>query len=423
MMASESAQPLQGMSDIASPEIYLWQFLEQRARTSFHQYGYTEVRTPLLERKNVFVRSLGDGTDVVQKEMYAFEDRGGREIALRPEGTAGTIRHLLGKGMEGRNDRVFYMGPMFRCERPQAGRKRQFHQIGVEAASEPNAILDAECIEMQMRLMECWGLSGCELQLNTRGVGEDKQHVVDGLKLALSNTIASMCDDCRSRYDQNTLRILDCKKESCRAIIADLPPVTDFMAEETRAYLQEVTSVLDLYGVVYKLNPLLVRGLDYYEHTVWEITHPSLGAQDALAGGGRYRIQYGKDAFEGVGFAMGVERVCMALTSIGITGEQHKPSMQIALISLGERALKENAVLCRTLRREGFSCIMETTHRSMKAQMRSANRHDVKLALIRGDDELNRGTCLIKQMNEGSQQEVSLDVLIQQLRELTGTDS
>lgn len=411
-MASNEFQPLQGMSDICAPEIHLWQMVEERARRILSAYGYEELRTPSIEKLSVFKRSIGDTTDVVQKEMYAFEDRGGRELALRPEGTAGTIRHLAGRGEEGLSARVFYIAPMFRCERPQAGRKRQFHQVGVEATGEPNPLADAECIALQQHLLDEWGLTGSKIQISTRGKPSDRKPVADGLRKALKPFVHELCEDCRRRIDENVLRVIDCKNERCGEIVDRIPSALDFMSEESRTYLDQVVNALKAMEIHAEINPRMVRGLDYYVHTVWEITHDALGAQNAIAGGGRYAIALGKKAVPGVGFAMGMERVITALEGCGITAEQFAPAGGIWLVSLGDEALIENMKLARELRAKGIRCGMELEAKSMKAQMRKADRARVEKVVIRGADEISKGTAVVKDMTEGSQQEMDLEQVI-----------
>lgn len=408
-MASSDFQPLQGMSDIQAPEVYLWRMIEERARRLFDAYGYEELRTPVLEKLSVFKRSIGDTTDVVQKEMYAFTDRGGREIALSPEGTAGTIRHLAGRGEEGLNARVFYIAPMFRCERPQAGRKRQFHQVGVEATGAPNPLADAECIALQRHLLETWGLTGSRIRISTRGMPADRGPVAEGLRQALQPHLDELCDDCRRRIDENVLRVIDCKNEGCIGIVDRMPSALEFMAAESRSYLDEVIGALDAMGIEAAVDAKLVRGLDYYVHTVWEITHDALGAQNAIAGGGRYEIALGRKAVPGVGFAMGVERVITSLEACGVTAEQFVPAGGIWLISMGREALLENMKLARGLRDQGIRCGMELEEKSMKAQMRKADRAGARKVIIRGDDELARGVVVVRDMTAGTQQEVHVN--------------
>ena len=410
-MASNEFQPLQGMSDIQAPEIHLWRMIEEKAREIFNAYGYEEIRTPVLEKLSVFQRSLGDTTDVVKKEMYSFKPSK-HELAMRPEGTAGTIRHLAGRGEEGLNARVFYIAPMFRYERPQAGRKRQFHQIGVEATGEPNPLADAECIALQQHLLSAWGLTGSEIQISTRGMPSDRETVADGLRKALQPHLHALCEDCQRRIDENVLRVIDCKNEGCGRVVDQIPSALEFMSEESRTYLDRVISALKTMGIEVKINPRLVRGLDYYVHTVWEITHDALGAQNAIAGGGRYEIALGRKAIPGVGFAMGLERVITALEACGITAGQFAPVGGVWLVSLGEAALVENMKLARELRARGVRCGMDLDAKSMKAQMRKASRCGAETVIIRGDEELGKGTALVKDMKEGSQEERNLEDLI-----------
>ena len=406
------------MSDITAPEVRLWRRLEDRARRVFACYGYEELRTPILERVEVFRRSIGDATEVVQKEMYAFTDRGGREVALRPEGTAGAIRHLAGRGEEGLNARVFYIGPMFRCERPQAGRKRQFHQVGVEATGAPNPAADAECIALQLDLLDAWGLSGAKLLINTRGTPADQKAVAARLRELLSDRRDALCEDCRRRIEENVLRVLDCKKERCRAVVAALPPVESFMEESSREYLREVIDLLAGMGIEAEKDPSLVRGLDYYVHTVWEITHDALGAQNALAGGGRYEITFGRKTLPGVGFAMGLERVIAALEACGVRAEDLPAGGGVWLVSLGEEALRANMKLARTLRRRNVPCGMDLAPGRMKGQMRRADRHGAAWTVIRGEDELARGTVVLKDMKEGTQEELGEAEAVERLARL-----
>ena len=410
-MASGEFQPLQGMSDIHAPEIYLWRMIEERSRKLFNCYDYEELRTPVLEKVSVYQRSLGDTTDVVKKEMYSFKPSK-HELAMRPEGTAGTIRYLAGRGEEGLNARVFYIAPMFRYERPQAGRKRQFHQVGVEATGEPNPLADAECIALQQQLLEEWGLTGSKIQINSRGTKEDQILISDNLRGLLEEHRGNLCDDCQRRMDENVLRVIDCKNEKCKAIVATLPEMRSFMTQESQDYLHTVIETLGQMGVEVEYDRSLVRGLDYYVHTVWEITHGALGAQNAIAGGGRYEIALGKKAIPGVGFAMGMERVITSLEACGITAEQFAPKGGLWLVSLGDEALAENMKFARELRGKGLRCGMELTAKSMKAQMRKANRAGAEKVIIRGEDEIAKGTAIIKDMEEGSQEEVSLEEVI-----------
>ena len=412
-MASNQFLPIQGMSDISAPEVYIWQMLEERAREVFARYRFEEVRTPVLEKTDLFTHSLGDTTDVVTKEMYSLEDRGGRKLSLRPEGTAGSVRYIASGAEETANARIYYVAPMFRCERPQAGRKRQFHQIGLEAAGEPNPLADAEVIALQVNLLSVWGLEGAKIRLNTIGLPEDRAAVLDGLREAIRPRLSELPEEAQQRFETNVLRLLDSKDPVVQAVIADVPPVIEFMSAESRAYLDTVIDVLRGLEIDVEIDPSLVRGLDYYVHTVWEVVHGGLGAQNALSGGGRYRIQIGNKMIDGVGFAMGVERIIAALEANGITADQFAPDSAVFIVSLGEAALKENMLLMQMLRQRGISCEMELANRKVKAQMKRANKAGAKTVIIRGDTELEKGTFVVKNMEEGTQQEVELPELME----------
>jgi len=416
-MASTSYQPIQGMSDIAAPDVALWQMIEQRAREIFARYRFSEVRTPVLEKLELFTHSLGDTTDVVTKEMYTLEDRGGRKFALRPEGTAGAIRYVASGGEETANARIFYMGPMFRCERPQAGRKRQFHQIGVEAVGAPNPLADAEVIALQLHLLKAWGLEGAKIRLNTIGLPEDRAAVLEGLREAIRPRLSELPEEAQQRFETNVLRLLDSKDEAVKKVIADVPPVLEFMSAGSRAYLNTVVETLRKLEIDVSIDSSLVRGLDYYVHTVWEIVHSGLGAQNALAGGGRYRIDVGGRSIDGVGFAMGVERVIASLEATGITAAQFAPPPPVFIVSLGEAALNENLLLLQTLRQRGVACEMELAPRKVQAQMRRADKAGARMVIIRGDTELEKGTFVLKKMADGSQSEVELPELMNLLTE------
>lgn len=412
-MASNQFQPIQGMSDIAPPDVYIWQMLETRAREVFARYRFEEVRTPVLEKTELFTHSLGDTTDVVTKEMYSLEDRGGRKLSLRPEGTAGSVRYIASGAEETANARMYYMGPMFRCERPQAGRKRQFHQIGLEAAGAPNPLADAEVIALQVNLLSAWGLEGAKIRLNTIGLPEERAAVLEGLREAIRPRLSELPDDAQQRFETNVLRLLDSKDPVVQEIIADVPSVTELLSDESRAYLDTVVETLRGLEIDVEIDTSLVRGLDYYVHTVWEVVHGGLGAQNALSGGGRYRIQVGNKTVDGVGFAMGVERMIAALEANGVTADQFAPKPAVFIASLGPAALKENLLLMQTLRQRGVACEMELTDRKIKAQMKRANKIGAAMVIIRGDSELEKGTFVVKNMEEGTQQEVELPELME----------
>ncbi|MBT3287043.1 MAG: histidine--tRNA ligase [Victivallales bacterium] len=419
-MAS-STEPLPGTSDLWEPEVSDWRVLEDAARRVFGAYGYGELRPPIFERTDVFVRSIGTETEVVQKEMYTFEDRGGRSLTLRPEGTAGVIRAVANRGIgQGEEKRVFYMGPMFRGERPAAGRRRQFHQIGAEAVGPLDPVLDAECIAMFVQFLDEVGVTGSRVQLNTRGLGQDRAQVSAALREFFSPRIGEMCEDCQRRLDTNVWRMLDCKNEACQTIVIDAPKMIDLVCDESREFFSRVCGTLDGLGVDYELAPRLVRGLDYYIHTVFEVTHSGLGAQDALAGGGRYTIvpPGGKKPLAGVGFAAGMERLLMARASLGLETTEGTEA-DVYVVSLGADAVTPGLALAQCLRQSGLDLRVraETAGRSMKAQMRTANRLGARLVLIQGENELAEGVVLCKSMASSDQVSVPRDGVVAWLRE------
>jgi histidyl-tRNA synthetase len=408
-------EPLPGTADIWEPEVLDWIELEDSARDVFHRYSYCELRTPIFERSDVFIRNLGDETDVVQKEMYSFQDRGGRNLSLRPEGTAGVIRAVAYRGLEqGEEARVFYFGPMFRGERPAAGRRRQFHQMGVEAVGNDSPWMDAECIAMLSHYLERLGIRGSRVMLNTRGTPADRPKVSAALVDYFTPQAPAMCEDCQRRLSTNVWRMLDCKNPACQSIAEQAPKIIDLISEDSRQFFTRVTQGLQDLGVSFELAPRLVRGLDYYIHTVFEVTHPGLGAQDALAGGGRYRIELpgSKKPVEGIGFAAGMERLLMARASLGLQA-QAKAEADVMILSLGEGALLPGLQLTQQLRqsRNDLRIKADFSGRSLKAQLRGANKAGARLALIRGDNELAQNIVLCRDMHSSEQESVPCDEL------------
>lgn len=417
-------EPLPGTSDIWVPEIHEWTALEQAARSVFPVYGYNELRTPVFERTEVFRRGLGDETEVVQKEMYTFEDRGNRSLTLRPEGTAGVMRAIANHGLStGDECRVFYLGPMFRGERPAAGRRRQFHQVGVEAVGRCSPLLDVESIVMLLDYLKEVGIEDGRVLLNSRGMPEDRRRISDALTAHFEPRIDEMCEDCRRRLRTNIYRILDCKNAPCQPFIDEAPGMVDLLGEDSRNYFDEVRRGLDALGIDYRLDPRLVRGLDYYCHTVYEVVHDQLGAQNALAGGGRYAIQVAgvKRPMEGVGFAAGMERLLMAREALG-KREDASSAPDVFVAGIGEKALLAGMRLAKQLREHGFSTLAETSPRSMKAQLRYASKIGARLVMIQGEDELTRGTVSCRNMITSAQEECAVgDVAAWVRKELNGT--
>ncbi len=404
--------PPPGTADIFPDECLTWRRLERNAAEIFGRYGYGELRTPIFEYTELFQKGLGGETEVVKKEMYTFNDRGGRSLTLRPEGTAGVMRALTNTDvLNGVEQRVFYYGPMFRGERPAAGRRRQFHQVGAENVGRVAPGLDAETIAMMMHYLSSLGIDDAELIINTRGVAEDRAPATEMLREYFSGHLNAMCADCRERFGNNLWRILDCKVESCRAVVDAAPDYLSAFTPESRAYFDEVKQMLDALGIAYRVDPRLVRGLDYYVHTVWEVTHPDLGAQSAAGGGGRYELYLPGESrpVQGVGFAAGMERLMMILEAKNAAAAPDRPPRPWYIAALGDHARIAALRLAGQLRRAGLTVICELESRSMKAQLRAANRLNAPGALILGDDEIARNIAVFKNFSDSSQCEISID--------------
>ncbi len=410
---SSKSEPIPGISDLFPEETNQWQYLEGNARDMFSKYSIGEIRTPIFERTDVFLRSIGDETDIVQKEMYTFKDRGDRSLTLRPEGTAGVLRAIANKGLsQGDEHRVYYIGPMFRGERPAAGRKRQFHQIGVEYVGKVSPEIDSECIILLLDYLNSIDITDTKLLINTRGVSGDRQQVSAAMLDYYKPHIDHMCEDCQRRYHTNIWRILDCKNDDCKTITNNAPSMIDLISDTSKTYFDSVCDILNHTGVQYEIDPQLVRGLDYYVHTVFEVVSNDIGAQDSIAGGGRYEIQPPgqKHPLNGVGFAMGVERLLLARNANNATTLEGI-NVDIYIVSLGQPALLKNFDLASSLRKQGFRVLMDLEKRGMKAQMRTANKVNAKITLIRGQSELDKGIILLKNMDDSSQINVKIDEL------------
>jgi histidyl-tRNA synthetase len=397
---------IKGFADMFSPDSDVFTFMENTAREVFGRYGYTELRTPLLERTELFCRSIGTETDVVQKEMYTFPDRKGRSLTLRPEATAGVMRAFIDAGRHAQEpvSKLFTTGPMFRYERPQKGRMRQFHQINCECLGPQEPQADAELVLMLMTFLGQLGLTDLSLQVNSLGCRECRPVYRAALRDFLDSIDReALCEDCRRRIDTNPLRVLDCKVPTCRELTADAPRIIDHNCPECRTHFDTVLRLFDAARLPYVLTPRLVRGLDYYNRTTFEVVSGSIGAQSSVAGGGRYDglvAQLGGPDVPGVGFACGMERLALMMPAL----EKKRPDFYIAV--LDPAASDAAMLLAQDLRAAGRVGEVSFAARSIKSQMRQAGRTGARVALLLGGDELAGGTVVIKDMDSGEQRSV-----------------
>lgn len=398
------------MQDILPPDSILWQKVEQTARQIFSVYGFQEIRTPIMESTTVFSRSIGESTDIVEKEMYTFTDKGDRSVSLRPEGTASVVRSYVENHLDKlpAPQKYYYLGPMFRYERPQSGRFRQFYQIGVEAFADSSPRMDAEVIAMLERLLSGIGLKGIVFQINSIGCDQCRPGYRDALLGFFSEKKENLCADCKRRYDKNPLRILDCKASTCQEQRQGAPKITDHLCEECSSHFEKLQALLSLLQVSYSLNADMVRGLDYYTRTIFEVTSQSLGAQNAVAAGGRYdRLvkEFGGPETPAIGFALGMERVIELLMK---TELQTPPSPSVFFAVLGDAAGSACLVLAEQLRIQGLWVEVGDAASSLKSQMRRADRMAVRYVFIMGDDELHSGMLKWKNLADAGQGELKI---------------
>jgi histidyl-tRNA synthetase len=413
-----------GTQDILPGEAEKWQYIEQMARDICRRYNYKEIRTPIFEHTELFLRGVGDTTDIVQKEMYTFEDRGGRSITLRPEGTASVVRSFVENKMYGDPNqpiKLYYVGPMFRYERPQAGRFRQFVQFGVEALGSNDPAIDAEVIALAMEIYQALGLKKLKLVINSLGDKESRIAHREALVNHFKGRIHEFCEDCQTRLEKNPLRILDCKKDRDHELMATAPSIIDYLNDESRHYFDKVQMYLTKLGVEFEVDPRLVRGLDYYNHTAFEIMSNAegFGAITTLCGGGRYNglvQEIGGPETPGIGFALSIERLLAALEAEGISLPVAQ-GIDCYVVALGEKAKDESVVIVDKLRKAGIAAEKDYQDRKVKAQFKAADRLQAKYVAIIGDEELEKNVINVKDMATGEQVEVSLDSFTEYLRE------
>ena len=414
-----------GTQDILPGEVEKWQFIEAAARDLCKKYQYKEIRTPIFEHTELFQKGVGDTTDIVQKEMYSFDDRGGRSLTLRPEGTASVVRSYTENKMFGNPSqpvKLFYNGPMFRYERPQAGRFRQFVQFGVEALGSQDPAIDAEVISLAMELYSRLGLQHLKLVINSLGDKDSRIAHRNALINHFKPSIGEFCSDCQNRLEKNPLRILDCKKDRDHELMKSAPSILDYLNSESKEYFDQVLVYLQELGIEYEVDPTLVRGLDYYNHTAFEIMSNAegFGAITTLCGGGRYNglvQEMGGPETPGIGLALSIERLLAALTVEGIT-LPFEDEIDCYIVALGNEAKHKAMIMLQQLRKEGFSAEKDYLDRKMKAQFKAADRMKSKYVAILGEDELEKGITNLKNMETGEQIEISLVDFINEFKRI-----
>jgi len=405
-----------GTKDILPDEAVSWQSIEETARKIFSLYNYREIRTPLIEEASLFSRTLGEATEIVQKQMFLIHNQ--EDVyALRPEGTASIVRSYLENNLDKTSGfvKLYYMGPMFRLERPQKGRLRQFHHIGCEAIGSQEPGLDVEVIALTEQLLKGFAITDYKIKINSLGCPKDKQALTLELKEALRKNTKELCPDCQVRINTNVLRVLDCKNETCRKIVQSLKISDAHLCPECREHFEKVKNGLKNLNILFQVEPYLVRGLDYYNRTVFEISHSQLGAQDAIGAGGRYNNlvkELGGSDLGAIGFAFGVERLLLVSK---IADNKDKNDL-VYLVTLGEAAKDAGLKILSGLRKAGIPCDTDFLNKSLKGALRSANDVQAKYVIILGDDELKKNVITLKNMATGEQKEVALENLTGELK-------
>lgn len=419
---AEINRAVKGTNDVLPSDSHTWQFVEGKMLETASLYGFNEIRVPVFEHTEVFLRSVGDTTDVVQKEMYTFDDKGGRSITLRPELTAGVIRSAIENGLVNGAlpVKVCYVGGCYRYEKPQAGRLREFHQFGVECigAAAPNA--DAEVIALARQVLSSIGIEKISLEINSIGCPECRKAYHAALKEYFSANIDELCGTCKDRLERNPMRILDCKSPVCSEIASKAPVVIDYLCDDCREHFEKVKEHLSAMNIEFTVNPHIVRGLDYYTRTVFEFVSGDIGAQSTVCGGGRYDgliSQMGGPKVPSLGFAMGIERLMLVLKNQNVElPEAKKADLYIA--ALGEKAQLKATELCAALRTEGYKTETDICARGLKAQMKFADKIGAKFSMVLGDDEIECGEATLKDMADGSTRKIKLAEIVEEFGEV-----
>ena len=407
---------VKGTKDVLPGEIYKTQYIESTALDVAERFGFKEIRTPVFEHTELFQRGVGDTTDVVQKEMYTFDDKGGRSITLRPEGTAGAARSFLENGLcnETLPQKVCYLTSCYRYEKPQAGRLREFHQFGVECFGAQSPLADAEIISLANTFFKELGVKDLTLEINSIGCPTCRAEYHKALKTYFEGRKDELCDTCKDRLERNPMRILDCKSPVCSEIAKDAPVVLDYLCDECREHFEKVKSYLNAQNIAFKVNPRIVRGLDYYTKTVFEFISGSIGAQGTVCGGGRYDgliEELGGQKTPSLGFGLGIERLMLLMEAQGC--EFPKESMpDLFIAALGEKAQLKAVEIANDMREEGFTCLYDVNDRGLRAQMKYANKLGAKYTIVLGDDEVESGIAKLKNMESGEETEIALQTFV-----------
>ena len=407
---------IKGTKDVLPKDVHKNQYIEATALDIASKFGYKEIRTPVFEHTELFQRGVGDTTDVVQKEMYTFDDKGGRSITLRPEGTAGAVRSFLENGLcnEALPQKVCYLTSCYRYEKPQAGRLREFHQFGVECFGTASPLADAEIIAIAKSIFDTLGVRDLSLEINSIGCPKCRAEYHKALKEYFASRKDELCDTCKGRLDRNPMRILDCKSPICHEIAQGAPVVIDYICDECKEHFEKVQKYLDAQNIEYKINPQIVRGLDYYTKTVFEFVSNSIGAQGTVCGGGRYDglvEELGGQHTASLGFAMGLERLMLLMEAQGCEFPQaEKPDLFI--VALGEKATLKALEIAKDMREEGFSALLDLNQRSVRAQMKYADKLGAKFNVVIGDNEVENKIAKLKNMQTGEETEINLDTFV-----------
>ena len=407
------AKKIKGTEDILPRDSYKWQFIEKILSDEARVYGFSEIRTPVFEQTALFQRGVGEGTDVVQKEMYTFETKGGESLTLRPEGTAGAARALLEHGLynDGLPIKAHYFTTCYRYEKPQAGRQREFHQFGMEVYGADDPIADAELICAASSIFERLQLEGIRLEINSIGCPQCRKNYHNALKEYFAQFTDTLCATCMSRLEKNPMRILDCKSPVCKEIAANAPKITDFLCEACDDHFNKVQAYLNAADIEFTVNPSIVRGLDYYTNTVFEFISDSIGAQSTVCGGGRYNgliEELGGNPLPSLGFAIGLERLLMVMEAQGVEIPTPEKDM-LYIAALGDKAQLKAFELVRVVRETGLGAQFDIVGRGLKAQMKYANKIGAKFSMVLGDNEIENAKAILKNMETGQQTEVSID--------------